>query len=250
MPHRLKPPAAGLAGAPAVVVDDPAAGLCAPAAREGQGSHRAGPVGPHRKAGHAPHAQRVRARQARPAALAGPRAGRPLARPGWCLAPPLAGRPPAGLYAHARPAGAPRIYPLTCGAATRGAGARRPERRWRQGGPAGISTDRDAGAAPWEEPGPATPQTLNCAVLGRGCRDGQRRATGAGGQAMSEPLDPYVAATIFAAVAPFFAYTTWRYRPQGDEIPTLHLVMFTVSFAMLFLVLFLVAKVLVRGTLN
>lgn len=106
------------------------------------------------------------------------------------------------------------------------------------------------GPRPGGAPPPATPQTLNCAVLGRGCRDGQRRAAGAGGLAMSEPLDPYVAATIFAAVAPFFAYTTWRYRPQGDEIPTLHLVMFTVSFAMLFLVLFLVAKVLVRGTLN
>ena len=255
MPHRLKPPAAGLAGAPAVVVDDPAAGLCAPTARKGQGSHRAGPVGPHRKAGHAPHAQRVRARQARPAALAGPRASRPLARPGWCLAPPLAGRPPAGLYAHARPAGEPRIYPLTCGAATRGAtrasalGSRGGTGQSAAGARAALP-DPPAERASREAPGRPPPQTLNCAVLGRGCRDGQRRATGAGGQAMSEPLDPYVAATIFAAVAPFFAYTTWRYRPQGDEIPTLHLVMFTVSFAMLFLVLFLVAKVLVRGTLN
>ena len=63
---------------------------------------------------------------------------------------------------------------------------------------------------------------------------------------MRDPLYPYVTAAIFAALAPFFAYTTWRYRPQGDELPTLHLVMFTVSFAMIFFL----AEVLVRGTLN
>ncbi|RNJ73039.1 MAG: hypothetical protein EB824_05255, partial [Thaumarchaeota archaeon S15] len=82
----------------------------------------------------------------------------------------------------------------------------------------------------------------------RPVRDGQRDA-GTGG-AMSHPLDPYVTAAIFAALAPFFAYLTWRFRPQGDEIVTINMVMFVLNGTMLVLVLFVVARVLVRGTLH
>lgn len=64
------------------------------------------------------------------------------------------------------------------------------------------------------------------------------------------PLDPHVAAAIFAALAPFFAYFTWRFRPHGDEILTINMIMFVVSGTMLFLVLFVLARVLVRGTLH
>jgi len=80
-------------------------------------------------------------------------------------------------------------------------------------------------------------------------REGHRalRAGGAGGTAVSHPLDPHVGAAILAAMAPFFAYVGWRYRPRADEeILPLHMVMFVVGFTMLFLVIVVVARVLVR----
>lgn len=67
---------------------------------------------------------------------------------------------------------------------------------------------------------------------------------------MSHPLDPYTTAAIFGALAPFFGYMMWRTRPTGDEICTMNMISFVLSGTMLFLVLFIVAKVLVRGTLH
>jgi len=106
VPRRAKGPAAFPAAQLAGVVDDPAARPGAHAARAGKRPGRARPVGPVREAGQAPHAQGVRALEARAAALA-----RPPARPRPARAP---------CPAHARLASLPGIYPLTW----RGAGVR------------------------------------------------------------------------------------------------------------------------------
>lgn len=68
-----------------------------------------------------------------------------------------------------------------------------------------------------------------------------------GGSALSHPLDPHVAAAILAAMAPFFAYVTWRYRPRVEyEITPLSMVLFVLGCTMIFLIAVVVARVLVR----